>query len=211
MRWTVPSGLTMVLLVAGMGCAASDGALDSFVEDTAQVRADGHRNYEVAIPPAPACSEADGKPVGVGLEIGTSSNGIFVASQPATVAALEIVQGNQGGVHVEVAFRLILPDLALFGGKIPPKVQAEVRAETRLDCCDGELVGTAESLKRLVWKSPDVEGAYDSGPLPVIFDQTVAAPYHLRHCCVTVEVAFRHHGAQFLGLGQQTFFCVDEQ
>ena len=125
---------------------------------------------------------------------------------------IEIVQGPQGGVHVEVGFTLALP--AEWPAGFTRVTVSAVSFEPEL--YDAEWVGSFASQKYLVVESEPGSRTYLSGMIPVIFDQNLAEYYQDAWCCVTLEVGAYGVGAAqsevvMKSRVQHTFWCVDRE
>ena len=121
--------------------------------------------------------------------------------------AIEIIQGPQGGVHVEVVFHITLPDT--FTGS---SVKAEVDSLSFQPCCGAEKVGDYFNKKSLLYKQVSESQTFYSGVIPVIFDQDLAMFYEDEACCVTIDVGVYAKGTNEIvtqSTAQHTFMCVD--
>ncbi|HIA02274.1 MAG TPA: hypothetical protein EYN06_06440 [Myxococcales bacterium] len=134
------------------------------------------------------------------------ANKLFLTVDPEEM--IEIVQGPQGGVHVEVAFRAWLP--VQFSDQSKAKV--EVEGNTYMGCCGGESVAYFHLGKYLIYPDPDDDKAFRSGVIPVIFEQNQAVHYEEQLCCVVLDVGLRLPGESEPSIWSQahhTFYCVD--
>ncbi len=82
---------------------------------------------------------------------------------------LEIVQGNQGGIHLEVALFLELKE-----GLPAPSINLYFIGQTHID---GDLVGGLTVPKLPILELEPGSGVYVSPPLPLIFDENQASAY----------------------------------
>ena len=184
MRHTLPIVLSLAVLAAG--CELSPAPAPADASDASE---HGQPSDGAVHPPT-----------------GPLTLGIFGADKqlavPAEDAAIEIVQGPQGGVHIEVGFRLTLP-----GPAATDAVRVSVAADT-LQPCDASAppVGSYRASKYLVVPDPTGQ-ALVSGAVPVIFDGNVAEPYVDRPCCVALTVQV--DGATYQATHR--FTCVDRE
>ncbi len=121
--------------------------------------------------------------------------------------AIEIVQGPQGGVHVEVAFHITLPET--FVGS---SVKVMVDALSFQVCCGEEKVGDYFNKKSLLYKQEADSQTFYSGVVPVIFDQDLASFYEDTDCCVAMDISVYEKGTTTVVLeasAHHTFYCVD--
>ena len=118
---------------------------------------------------------------------------------------IEIVQGPQGGVHVEIALQARLP-VRLAGDTL----RTWIRATTFEPCDAATGVGRAENRKYLLF--PDGNGNHISGVLPVVFATSTASAYEDTECCVRVTLGVREPGETEPSLWATTehrFYCID--
>ena len=154
-----------------------------------------------------ACESPAPPPGDVPLLIGVAVAGGGVEAL-ADGAPIEIVQGPQGGVHLEVAFALTLPEVFA-------ATTAKVRVEARTfqPCCAGEPpVGTLSNAKYLAYLVQPGSHDFVSQALQVIFDETEASFYMNSECCVAMEVWATAPGAAeptHRGAALHRFLCVD--
>ena len=94
---------------------------------------------------------------------------------------VEIVQGPQGGVHIEFGYR------AQYDGANELKMFASFNGETYLDAL-APPVGFGGSPLTVLFLSPDGAG-YDSQLNLVIFEQNEAFHYEERPCCAVATVS----------------------
>jgi hypothetical protein len=122
---------------------------------------------------------------------------------------IEIVQGPQGGVHLEVAFHIGLPEsFSGFSAKV------HVEGKTYQPCCLENHVASYTNKKYLVFKDPNGGNnpVFLSGVIPVIFFQNLAEFYEEKPCCVVLKVGAYETGASEPTLWQtavHTFQCID--
>ncbi len=132
---------------------------------------------------------------------------------------IEIVQGPQGGVHLDVRLQLAPPAthqrcVTLEGSTV---CQALISAtlETHLGCCTEPTIGSLSVAKAVVTGAG--QGTLISGQLPVVFHENDGALYAGTDCCVTVEFGARPVQSDgtfglaptLFGLAQITLSCVD--
>lgn len=124
--------------------------------------------------------------------------------------AIEVVQGPQGGVHLEVAVIATLPSETFAGAT---KITAAIEAVTVQPCCgpDQLTVGSYISNKYAMYTTGE-PAEFGSGVLPVIFDANLASYYEQMDCCVRVVVTAHEPGTQTpvaTGWTERRLFCVD--
>lgn len=162
------------------------------------------------------------------IDLGTGAGTSFDLLD--TGQSIEIVQGSQGGVHLEVAFRVGLPathrrcqPAAGDATSCQGLVTATLSTSLAIDdgCCSPEAVGGLDVGKAIV-ASAAVEATADvslvSTVLPVIFDETDGALYAGTDCCVTVALGARPllvdgswgPAPTLFGKMQIRLTCVDE-
>ena len=131
-------------------------------------------------------------------------------------AEIEIVQGPQGGVHVEVALRATLTEAYTKQATV-----AKIHARSYQPCwseADGVYLSAAAEVgqyfnkKGLLYKS--ASGEFLTGfPLWVIFEQNLAVFYEDQYCCVAVEVDAYAPGSKteiaYSAWVWHRFYCID--
>ncbi len=156
----------------------------------------------VAAPGEPPCHEEAGLPEqsnAIDLSIGVpDSEGLWTAVSPDET--IEIVQGPQQGVHVEIALKVTLPEHS------SPTVKVLVQAASFQPCKCSNPVGAYHNGKYLLFAAPEPPGTYISGMIPVIFEEREAHHYAGEECCVTVWVTVD----EVTGSATHAFSCVDE-
>jgi hypothetical protein len=147
----------------------------------------------------PADSECLTQPCDVPLVIGEPTVEGGVSDSPAG-GSLEIVQGPQGGVHLEVAIGVTAPSSGAF-------IKASVELATHLGCCDTAPVGNYVN-PNLPLYTTSIENYWTSGALPIIFDQDTASSYVGQTCCVTATVTVLSDESKVTHAAH-TFACTD--
>ncbi len=147
------------------------------------------------------------------LEIGTNY-GSGVVTLPDG-GKLEIVQGPQGGLHLNLAVRAVLPpDVA----STPTFVS--LTAETHVPCCAGPVVGGFAAPGLPLWPVKDgsgvATGQHASSIFPGVFNQSLASAYAGKACCVDVTLKIADPAApggapKYESRMRQVFTCVDLQ
>lgn len=107
--------------------------------------------------------------------------GAYNPSMPGD--AIEIVQGPQGGVHVEVAFEVTLSEEFT-----KSSAKMALTAHSFQPCCMGNMVGSYTNNKFLAFKKDPAQQVFVSGVVPVIFFQNEAIHYQDAECCVVLSV-----------------------
>ena len=127
------------------------------------------------------------------LEIGSFASGAFVPFSPGS--GLEIVQGPQGGIHVEVGARMTVEGLA-------DAIFVAVEGRTELD---DEVVGLLSTPQLAV---VGADGVYTTAVLPIIFAQDEAEAYlgpelspRAATICVSVELPDQRRAADCVDVG----------
>lgn len=95
---------------------------------------------------------------------------------------IEIVQGPQGGVHLDLAYSIEIPQ------NDADKLFTVVHARTSQACCGDQeaIVGTYQNNKEVVF--PAGGGVFLSEEVSVIFEQDEASVYQGQDCCVQIHV-----------------------
>ena len=120
---------------------------------------------------------------------------------------IEIIQGPQGGIHVNVTFQLTMPPEVYWS-----PLNLLVEMEMRTPCCDGDVVASYFDPVHLAWKVED--GLYMTSSVPVVFYSNVAKPYVGLTGCVHVSVGLYPYGEQEptqWSVGRHVFSLVDEE
>ncbi len=142
----------------------------------------------------------------VPMELGAAGpGGSFVALAPGE--SIEIVQGPQGGVHLEVAFQLTLPETF-----VKSSAKMTVNAHSYQPCCVGNMVGSYVNNKYLAFKTDADSQTFASGVIPVIFFQNEAIHYQDKECCVVLSLEVYGTGSTEINATSsavQSFTCVD--
>ena len=119
---------------------------------------------------------------------------------------LELQQGVQGGVHVELALRTTLPSAVDW-----TPTQLRITSELHGPCCDGPLVGS--SISPTSWADLQPDGTYVSSWFPVFMQSSNVSLYVGLSCCVrvTVEIQPMAGGPAILvGRARHVFTCVND-
>ena len=142
----------------------------------------------------------------VPVELGIAGPGAtYVAADPGD--PIEIVQGPQGGVHLEVAFLVDLPETFT-----KSSAKMTVNAHSYQPCCAGKMVGSYVNNKYLAFKTEATSQTFASGVIPVIFFQNEAYHYEDAECCVVLSLEVLGPGSTEIvatGSAIQSFPCVD--
>lgn len=131
--------------------------------------------------------------------------GSFLALAPGD--PIEIVQGPQGGVHLEVAFQVALPETFT-----KTSAKMTVNAHSYQPCCMGNMVGSYVNNKYLAFKTEANSQTFASGVIPVIFFQNEAIHYQDEECCVVLSLEVYGTGSTEIAATSsaiQSFTCVD--
>ncbi len=135
--------------------------------------------------------------------------GRLVAGQFTELAdgeEIEIIQGPQGGVHLEVAVRLVPP------APLAEELLLTATEATTIQPCGGAdqaVVGDFNNKKLPVYPLTE-PGPYQSQKLLVIFDEDEAVHYAARPCAVQVTVAFdSDDGTTLAASATKPLYCVD--
>jgi len=182
-------------------------AVEDVVEDT--LVADTTPTDDTQPPDETEICESPLSPTGTEtLPISLGSAGLGGKYQPAEAGDLiEIVQGPQGGVHVEVAFEVTLPETFTKNS-----AKMALVAHTFQPCCMGNMVGSYTNNKFLAFKGEPGGQVFASGVVPVIFFQNEAIHYQDAECCVVLTAdVFAPQSTEILASGavMQAFTCVD--
>lgn len=130
----------------------------------------------------PIPPEAAGFTPAFDVAIGTNGpDASFLPAEPG--GPIPITPGHQGGVHLELAFRLTAVDSPPDG----PLMKVLVDAEIRQPCCDSPVVGDHFDWSHASWKEPAGTGWW-SGDIQAIFFETAGSLYADKPCCVVLEV-----------------------
>ena len=116
-----------------------------------------------------------------GLEVGLYG-GPDNFIKPADQAPLEIIQGPQGGLHLNIAYQLTMP---LDDYNWSP-LKTFVEAEIRTPCCDGEVIASAYDPVHLAFKVTD--GQYITASVPVVFFGSISTPYIGETGCAVFKI-----------------------
>ena len=140
------------------------------------------------------------------LTLGTWINGSFVVA--AELAPLEIVHGPQGGIHVEVAFRVVAPAGLVVSGST---LKARAAGQTVQPCCQGQVVGGMVPHTVLLTPEPG-SAAFVAADDLVIFYNANAGHFEDKECCVALEVGLMPPGETEPSVWAQAsarFLCVN--
>lgn len=168
-----------------LACAGPpvDAAVDGFQTDTGQPEVAHRIDEDAPTPPAPLAPCLEPAPPGeLEVELGRLTAGVFSPLEDGD--EIEIIQGEQGGVHVEVAVRVYDT------GESQAKLLADIEAGTYQPCGSGEpaQVGSLSTAKHPLFVVDDAD-EYQSGKLVVIFEQNQGHYYADRPCGVSVRVS----------------------
>ncbi len=151
-------------------------------------------------PIAPAVLPAD-----YTLAVGPALSGMYTPAVPG--GSIEVTQGPQGGIHLSLGFKVTLP--ATWTGT---SIKVEVAATTFAPCCAENVVGGFYNAKFLVAKAGEEPGAYAAGNVAAIFQQSDAALFKDKPCCVRLTVGV-YEGTSVTptlnATATETFQCVD--
>jgi len=164
---------------------------------------------DVAVPDAAdVCEPLLNEPVVETSPIVLGSAGAGGAYNPSTPGdAIEIVQGPQGGVHVEVAFEVTLSEEFT-----KSSAKMALTAHSFQPCCMGSMVGSYTNNKFLAFKKDPAQQVFVSGVVPVIFFQNEAIHYQDAECCVVLSLdVFGPQSDDIVAsaTAMQSFQCVD--
>jgi len=158
---------------------------------------------EWCLPDPPEEGSPNEFPISLGKKLGPN----FVPLE--TGDPIEIVQGPQGGVHLEIMFKITLPE-----SFSESKVLVLIDAKTFQPCCSAEqsVVGSFYSAKYPLYPKPDDAQTFYSDVIPVIFEQNLAMYYQDQDCCVRFQVSAYEPGTQtvlWTGWTEDSLLCTD--
>jgi len=160
--------------------ADADGHLDASAADVSDVTEVVDSAEVLDSEPGPDAVDDVDTESSLTLTLGTASLGEFAPLPDGT--DLEIVQGPQGGIHIEVAVELtIAADSPLASGS---EIIATISGDMAIE---GAVVGSTTLSNYLM---PAVApGVFGSGVMFLIFEQDIAAPYAGKAAQVSLTVA----------------------
>lgn len=153
------------------------------------------------------CLPSDPPPQGaLDLNLGQFKSGEFVPLLDGD--AIEIVQGPQGGVHLEIRLKVTLPAWG------EPKALARISSQSFQPCCGPNEGHVGDFLSNKYPLYPEEPGgeAFASGDLPIIFKEDLGSVYANDECCVRVFVEVLAPGSNEVvqsGWRHVALDCVD--